>query len=83
MKKNKKHHDETTYDSHEGFREGVRKYHYIFEHKGYTVASSYSNFNYAQKEGDYFNHSSGYYSIRRIQQTWMYGTLYVLVQLDK
>jgi hypothetical protein len=83
MGKNKKNHDQTVYDSHEGFRDGVRKYSYSYEYQGKIIYHTYSSFDFALKEKEFFNHPSGYFSIRRIQTNWMYGTKLILVHLEK
>ncbi len=82
-KKNKKHHDQEVYDNHQGFREGVTKYFYFFEHKGMNIMSFNSNLDYNFKENHFVNHPKGYFKIRRIQQNWSYGRLLTLLHLEE
>lgn len=82
-KDKKKVHDQTISESHEGFREGVTKYSYLLEWKGVTISLSQSNLETTFEVGHYYNCDKGYFQIRRIQQSWMYGRLLTLIHLEK
>jgi hypothetical protein len=77
MAKNKKHHDQEVLSSHEGFREGTRKYTYSFAYRG-KIKSRSTNDEELFVEGQVIDGKV----IRKIEQKWSYGTLCTLIFLE-
>lgn len=78
MAKTKKHHDQEILSSHEGFREGTRKYSYSFAYRG-KIKSRTTNDEEIYQEGQIVDGKL----IRKIETKWIYGTLCTLIFFEE
>jgi hypothetical protein len=76
-KKNKKNHDQSVYDGHEGFRYESPKYAYCFEYRGDIQVR-----NSDEEEQFEVDQEVDGKRIRRIQEKWVYGTFHRLIHLE-